>query len=92
MKRFDNVKLWKNTGMYILEPEVLDYIPQKKHYDFARDLFPKLLKSGKKICGYPIDDYWYEIGRPEKYEKIERAFKAGKINSGLFNFIKASSN
>lgn len=35
-----------NTGIYILEPEVLEYIPKGRSYDFSRDLFPALLKAG----------------------------------------------
>jgi len=88
MTKFAKVEMWKNTGIYVLEPEILKYIPSGEHYDFAHDLFPRLLKSGKKICGYPINDYWYEIGRPEKYEKIKRGFESGELDPKLFNFIK----
>ena len=41
-----------NTGIYILEPEVLEYIPKGRSYDFSRDLFPALLKAGLPLLGY----------------------------------------
>jgi mannose-1-phosphate guanylyltransferase len=41
-----------NTGVYVLEPEVLDYIPEGAFFDFAKDVFPRLLESGEKTLGY----------------------------------------
>ena len=64
-----------NTGLYILEPEVLKYVPSCKEYDFARDLFPSLLTLGE-IRGYRASDFWVDIGRPEKYmDAIHWAFE-----------------
>lgn len=56
-----------STGLYILKPEVLDYIPNNKHYDFALDLFPKLLKTGHSIYGYRTSAFWVDAGKPEGY-------------------------
>jgi len=42
-----------SVGLYILEPEVLDYIPSGIEHDIAKDVFPKLLSSSEKIFGYP---------------------------------------
>lgn len=65
-----------NTGLYLFEPEVLKYIPAEKEYDFARNLFPKLLTLGKEVRGYRSTDFWVDIGRPDKYmEAIRWAFE-----------------
>ncbi len=61
-----------SIGLYILEPEILDYIPSGAEYDFAKDLFPKLLNSGEKIYGYPASGFWVDIGVPENYMKAVR--------------------
>ena len=61
-----------SIGLYILEPEVLDYIPSGVEYDFAKDVFPKLLDSGEKIYGYHASGFWVDIGVPENYMKAVR--------------------
>ncbi|MBR4632383.1 MAG: mannose-1-phosphate guanyltransferase [Elusimicrobia bacterium] len=56
-----------NTGIYILEPEVFDYIPENTDVDFSKNLFPKLLKEGKPLYGYIADGYWKDIGNHDEY-------------------------
>ncbi len=53
-----------NAGVYVLEPEVLDYIPERKMFDFSKDVFPLLLKKGAPIFGMELDGLWMDIGRP----------------------------
>ncbi len=53
-----------NAGLYIIEPEILDYIPSGQSYDFAKQLFPKLLDEGVKIHGYLGEGIWLDTGRP----------------------------
>lgn len=57
-----------NTGIYILEPEVLDLIPYQKEFDFSKDLFPLMLKEQTPIFGYIADGYWKDIGNLEEYK------------------------
>ena len=47
-----------NTGVYVLEPEVLNYIPENAFFDFAQDVFPRLLESGKQILGYDEGEFY----------------------------------
>lgn len=54
-----------NAGIYILEPEVLDYIPEKEMFDFSKQLFPRLMEEGVDIYGKKIDGLWMDIGRPK---------------------------
>ena len=53
-----------NTGIYVLSPEVLRFIPADTPFDFARDLFPRLMASGRGIRGVPMEGYWRDIGDP----------------------------
>lgn len=53
-----------NAGLYIIEPEILDLIPEGKPYDFAKELFPKLLENGIRIHGYVGEGTWLDTGRP----------------------------
>jgi NDP-sugar pyrophosphorylase family protein len=55
-----------STGFYVLEPEVLDYI-ETETFDFAMDLFPRLLKLRKRISGFASSAYWVDIGTLEGY-------------------------
>ena len=53
-----------NAGIYVLEPEVLEFIPTDQKFDFAKDLFPKLLSKGVPLYGSKLDGIWMDIGRP----------------------------
>ncbi len=56
-----------NTGIYILEPEVFNYVPENTDVDFSKNLFPQLLKEGKALYGYIADGYWKDIGNHDEY-------------------------
>jgi len=56
-----------NTGIYILEPEVLRHVKPESEFDFSRHLFPKLLEKDEPIYGYVADGYWCDIGNPVQY-------------------------
>jgi len=58
-----------NTGIYIIEPEILDFIDDDKPFDFSKDLFPKLLKQNTPMYGYVTDAYWCDIGDISSYLK-----------------------
>ena len=68
-----------NTGIYILEPEVLDYFEAGKKFDFSQDLFPMLLKDKKPMYGYITDEYWCDIGDTESYLKAHYDIMDGKV-------------
>ncbi|TMK86979.1 MAG: mannose-1-phosphate guanyltransferase [Actinobacteria bacterium] len=56
-----------NTGIYVVEREVLDLVPEGIEYDFSRDLFPLLLERGYPIYGYVTDRYWADVGNLGAY-------------------------
>ena len=58
-----------NTGIYVLEPEVLRHVPDDRPYDFSKELFPLLLEMGKPLYGYVADGYWQDIGNLDQYRQ-----------------------
>ncbi|MEB3357690.1 MAG: mannose-1-phosphate guanyltransferase [Synechococcales bacterium] len=69
-----------NTGTYILEPEVLKYLPEGQESDFSKDLFPLLLENGEPMYGYVADGYWCDVGhlnayREAQYDALQRKVK-----------------
>src|SRR3954452_19457378 len=58
-----------NTGIYVLEPEVLRHIPTDRPYDFSKELFPLLLEMGRPMYGYVMDGYWQDIGNLDQYRQ-----------------------
>ncbi|WP_242661314.1 mannose-1-phosphate guanyltransferase [Alkaliphilus metalliredigens] len=72
-----------NTGMYILEPEVLDYFQPGENFDFSKDLFPKLLEDDIPMYGYVTEDYWCDVGALNSYTETHFDILSGKVNIGL---------
>ncbi|HEY2325860.1 MAG TPA: sugar phosphate nucleotidyltransferase [Gaiellaceae bacterium] len=58
-----------NTGIYVLEPEVLKHVPADRPYDFSKELFPLLLEMGRPIYGHVCDGYWQDIGNIDQYRQ-----------------------
>lgn len=56
-----------NTGIYVFNKRIFDFIPEGEKYDFAKNVFPKLLEAGEKINTYRIYSYWSDIGTIEQY-------------------------
>ena len=59
-----------NAGIYILEPDILSYIIPNSFSMFERNVFPTLLEGGRAIYSYPSQDYWIDIGTPDKYLRL----------------------
>lgn len=59
-----------NTGIYIIEPEILEHIPKNKNFDFAKDLFPLLMKKDIDLIGCSAFGYWRDVGNPESYREV----------------------
>jgi mannose-1-phosphate guanylyltransferase/phosphomannomutase len=58
-----------NTGIYVLEPEVLRHVPTDRPFDFSKELFPYLLEMGRPIYGYAMEGYWQDIGNLDQYRQ-----------------------
>ena len=68
-----------NAGIYVLEPEVLQYIHENCLYDFGKDLFPKLLGKKVPMYGYKMQEYLLDIGTLETYQKAQKDLLEGKL-------------
>lgn len=72
-----------NTGIYIIEPEILEYIPKNENFDFAKDLFPLLMRKGIDLIAGHASGYWRDVGNPESYRDVYDDILAGKIKFQL---------
>ena len=53
-----------NTGIYVLEPEVLKHVPEGQAFDFGKQLFPLLVEKGLPVFGHELEGLWIDVGRP----------------------------
>src|SRR5467141_3022905 len=58
-----------NTGIYVLEPQVFDFIPEGAVVDFSSDVFPALLTAGHTLHGHVSEGYWEDVGTLEAYSQ-----------------------
>ncbi|MGH9276660.1 MAG: sugar phosphate nucleotidyltransferase [Acidimicrobiales bacterium] len=75
-----------NTGIYVLEPEVFEYIPDGRSVDWSEDVFPKLLAEGRPLFGHVAEGYWEDVGTLEAYLKAHRDVLRGKVDLDLPGF------
>jgi mannose-1-phosphate guanylyltransferase len=71
-----------NAGIYVLEPDTFDRIPQGVPYSIERGYFPSLVERGETFLAYVYDGYWIDIGTPEKYVQVHRDIFAGRCPLG----------
>ncbi|MCM3716816.1 sugar phosphate nucleotidyltransferase [Fictibacillus phosphorivorans] len=69
-----------NTGIYVLEPEIFQYIEKDVPVDFSKDLFPLLMKENKKLFGYQAEGYWSDIGSLQQYRQSHYDMLNGLVN------------
>ncbi|RLA73197.1 MAG: mannose-1-phosphate guanyltransferase [Epsilonproteobacteria bacterium] len=69
-----------NTGIYIIEPEILDYIPRGDNFDFAKDLFPLLMREGVELIAGHADGYWRDVGNPDSYREVHEDIMSDRVN------------
>ncbi|MUH00792.1 NTP transferase domain-containing protein [Scytonema sp. UIC 10036] len=68
-----------NTGTYILEPDVLDYLPANQESDFSKELFPLLLEKNEPMYGYVAQGYWCDVGHLDAYREAQYDALYGKV-------------
>ena len=56
-----------NTGVYVVNRDVLDFAPEDTMYDFSKELIPLLMEKGYRIQGYKDPGHWMDIGRPKDF-------------------------
>lgn len=67
-----------NTGIYVLEPEVLDLIPTDRPFDFSKDLFPMMLREGYPLYALRSSGYWCDIGNIAQYRQANSDCLSGR--------------
>ncbi len=75
-----------NTNIYVLEPEIFDYIPEGEVVDFSGDVFPEVLAQGKKLVGHVIDGYWEDVGTLEAYRRAHEDILDGRMHLEMPGF------
>ena len=75
-----------NTGVYIMEPEVLAEVSAKESVDWSHDVFPKLLARGAPLFGYVSDRYWEDVGTLESYLKAQADVLARRVDTDIAGF------
>jgi mannose-1-phosphate guanylyltransferase/phosphomannomutase len=68
-----------NTGIYVLEPEVLRHIPDDRPFDFSKELFPLLLEMGRPLYGFVCEGYWQDIGNLDQYRQANFDALDGRV-------------
>ncbi len=68
-----------NTGIYVLEPEIFDFIEMGRSVDFSGEVFPAVLAAGRSLSGYVADGYWEDVGTLEAYLRAHHDILDGKV-------------
>ncbi len=86
IQRFLNKPTWGqvfsdivNTGVYVMEPEVLAEVPPGEVVDWSGDVFPELVKRDAPLYGYISDGYWEDVGTHESYLKAQADVLARRV-------------
>jgi mannose-1-phosphate guanylyltransferase / phosphomannomutase len=75
-----------NTGIYVLEPEVFDFIPEGRPADFSSDVFPALLAAGKPMYGHVATGYWEDVGNLDAYRRAHADILDGRVDVTIPGF------
>jgi dTDP-glucose pyrophosphorylase len=63
-----------NAGIYLLEPECIDLIPESEFYDMT-SLFEQLIVENNKTVSFPLQEYWLDIGNHSDFSKAQNDIK-----------------
>jgi len=75
-----------NTGIYVLEPEIFDMIPEGRPVDFSSEVFPAVLDAGDPLFGYVADGYWEDVGTTAAYLKAHQDILSGRVQVDIAGF------
>jgi mannose-1-phosphate guanylyltransferase/phosphomannomutase len=75
-----------NTGIYVLEPEIFDFIDPEVPVDFSEDVFPRLLEACRPVYGFVADGYWEDVGTFESYAKAHQDVLDGRVGVTMPGF------
>src|SRR5690349_10135384 len=75
-----------NTGIYVMEPEVLAEVPPGEVVDWSGDVFPRLLDRGAPLFGWVGDGYWEDVGTHESYLAAQADVLCGRVAADIDGF------
>ncbi len=75
-----------NTGIFVLEPEIFDYIEPNKPVDFSGEVFPQLLDEGKRLFGAITEGYWEDVGTLDAYLSAHKDILDEKVKVSIPGF------
>jgi mannose-1-phosphate guanylyltransferase/phosphomannomutase len=75
-----------NTGIFMLEPEIFDFIEPGRPVDFSAEVFPALLEAEKPLFGAVAEGYWEDVGTPEAYLSAHKDVLDGKVTIEIPGF------
>jgi mannose-1-phosphate guanylyltransferase / phosphomannomutase len=75
-----------NTGIYVMEPEVLAEVPEGEQVDWSGDVFPRLLEAGAPLYGWVTDGYWQDVGSHESYFRAQADVLSGQVEAEIDGF------
>jgi mannose-1-phosphate guanylyltransferase len=81
---------WINAGIYVLEPEILKYMPEKTHYMFEKGLFPRIVEEDEPVYGYEFRGYWMDTGTLDFYHTLNRDLLFNKTCSPLIGDLEST--
>lgn len=75
-----------NTGIYVMEPEVLDRVAEGEVVDWSGDVFPQLLEEGEAVYGFVAEGYWEDVGTHESYMQAHADVLSGLVEVDIDGF------
>jgi mannose-1-phosphate guanylyltransferase/phosphomannomutase len=69
-----------NTGIYVLDPQVFEYVEKDRKLDWSRDVFPRMLRDGHRLMGYVASGYWTDVGTIEEYMRACSDYLMDQVN------------
>jgi mannose-1-phosphate guanylyltransferase/phosphomannomutase len=77
---------WVNSGVMIMSPEVLDYVPEDAHLDWPKDIFPQLFATGRMFA-HPLSAYRIAVDSPERLQQLEADVAAGIFKGNALSLV-----
>ncbi|MCB0963204.1 MAG: NTP transferase domain-containing protein, partial [Acidimicrobiales bacterium] len=75
-----------NTGIFVLEPEIFDFIPDGRPVDFSGEVFPALLEASKPLYGAVAEGYWEDVGTLDSYVTAHKDVMDGRVDVDVPGF------
>ncbi len=72
-----------NSGIYVLEPRIFDWIPPDQPVDFSGEVFPAVLAEGERIMGAVAEGYWEDVGTLDAYVRAHKDILDGRVEAEI---------